>query len=287
VTPDGSAPVALITGTSSGIGLATSVALAAVGYRVVATMRDLGRADELVKRASDASVEVDIRQLDVTDPEGARSAVAGVVEDYGSLDLLVNNAGAIQMGSIEQLSMSDLRSVFDTNFFGMVHLTKLVLPVQRQHGGGRILSVSSVGGVIGHPFVDSYCAAKAATEIFLESLAPVAAVFGVVIALIEPGPVATADVQKMEDAVDALKREIDPAYAPIFEPYAQSFVGRYDDAQSADEVAQVIVEVARDPTPRFRYQTSPEATAFVAQKLADIDGAVAMRLGRTALGQPS
>ncbi len=277
------APVALVTGTSSGIGLSTAITLAKAGYRVVATMRDLNKREALEQRARLESVALEVSQLDVVDATSCAECVARVVGVYGSIDLLVNNAGAIRMGSLEQLTDEDLHAVFEQNFFGMARLTRLVLAQQRSQRVGRIVVVSSIGGVLGHPFVDGYCAAKAATESLVESLAPVAAVFGISISLVEPGPVATADVGRMEAAVSAMRDTIDENYHRVFNSFADNFTSRYNKAQSPDDVDAVILEVATAKQPLLLYQTSHSVRRFVEQKVVDLDGRVAMSLGSEAL----
>lgn len=157
---------ALVTGTSSGIGLHTAIGLARTGVDVVATVRDTGRADALRTAAAAAGVELDIRALDVTDPVGARDLVA----DVGPVDILVNNAGRGAVGTLEQLTDEDLQAQLDTNYLSVARLTRLVLPGMRERGTGRVVTVTSVGGAVGQPFSDAYCAAKFAVEGLMLSL---------------------------------------------------------------------------------------------------------------------
>ena len=188
---DQNASVALVTGTSSGIGLEAAIALAQANFRVVATMRNLERREALRTRAKEAGVEVDIRKLDITSDAESEQCVAGVLRDYGSIDVLVNNAGLGLVVTLEQVSLDEIREVMEVDFIGVARLTKLVLPGQRERGAGRILSITSVGGIVGQPFNDFYCAAKFAVEGMMESLAPVAKTFGVHVIVIEPGAVAS------------------------------------------------------------------------------------------------
>ncbi|MBN8900854.1 MAG: SDR family NAD(P)-dependent oxidoreductase, partial [Rhodospirillales bacterium] len=135
--------VALVSGTSSGIGLRTSVQLVKAGFLVVATMRDLTKRSALDTAAAEAGVTVDVRALDVQSDESVAAGVAGVLERYGRIDLLVNNAGAGFLGTFEQTSMADAQRVFDINYFGVVRLTKAVLPSMREARTGRIVTVSN------------------------------------------------------------------------------------------------------------------------------------------------
>ena len=155
-----SPPIALVTGTSTGIGLESAVALAKAGFTVVATMRDLEKSSALRQAADAASVTLDLRELDVTNDGQCQAVVAEVLADHLHIDVLVNNAGLGFIGTLEQISLDDLAAVMATNFTSVARLTKLVLPGQRERGSGRILTITSVGGVVGQPFNDAYCAAE-------------------------------------------------------------------------------------------------------------------------------
>ncbi|CAN5384132.1 hypothetical protein BH11ACT3_BH11ACT3_16250 [soil metagenome] len=193
----------LVTGTSSGIGLAAAVGAARAGWTVIATMRDVGKADRLREAASAAGVEVDIRPLDVTHPTQATDVIAAVVAEYGALHAVINNAGAGKLGTTELLELDEFRAAMELNFFGVVRVTQAALPHLRATGG-RVLTVTSVGGVVGQPFNDAYCAAKFAAEGMLESLHPVAKAVGVAVAVIEPAAVASDFVDNVGIDRDAL-----------------------------------------------------------------------------------
>ncbi|GAB3435937.1 SDR family oxidoreductase [Phycicoccus ginsengisoli] len=263
--------VALVTGTSSGMGLFTAIGLARAGLTVVATMRDPAKDEALRRAASAAGVEVDVRRLDVTDPSGAQEAVERVLADHGSIDVLVNNAGRGAVASLEQLTDAQLQEQLDVNYLGVARLTRLVLPSMRAAGRGRVVTVTSVGGAVGQPFADAYCGAKFAVEGLMQSLAPVAAAFGVVVSVVEPGAVAsefTANVHRAETSSSA-----DDPYAALLGAYLRRTAGAFDNAQTSEQAAVVIVEAATTGTPRFRWQTSAQAEQFVGLSLADLDGA--------------
>ncbi len=270
------APVALVTGCSSGIGLESAVALAEAGHRVVATLRDPSRARPLRSRAAAAGVEIDVRPLDVTDDGEAAACVAAVLADHGSIDLLLNNAGSGYLGSLEQFSLGDLDEVMAVNFVGVARMTKLVLPHQRARRSGRIVTVTSVGGIVGQPFNDAYCAAKFAVEGLVESLAPVVAAFGVHVSLVEPGPVATEFISNAMPSVAARLGTPGDPYRALFDRYVANVTSRHSAAQGAVAVAQVVVRAATEPEPRLRYQTSAAAAEFVGMKLADLDGSAVL-----------
>lgn len=261
---------ALVTGTSTGIGLATAVALARDGWDVIATVRDVDRADRLRDAASAAGAALDIRSLDVTDGPAAVALVERAVAEHGRLDALVNNAGAAALGTAETMSLARIRAAMEVNFFGVVQLTQAALPALRA-SRGRVVTVSSVGGVVGQPFNDAYCAAKFAVEGFMESLHPVAAALGVAVTVVEPGAVASEFVANASEGREAALADAGP-YAPLLAAYLERTAGAFDAAQRPDEVADVIVRVLTEPAPPLRVQTSDAARAFTGLKLADLDG---------------
>jgi NAD(P)-dependent dehydrogenase (short-subunit alcohol dehydrogenase family) len=271
-------PVLLVTGTSSGIGLSSAVLAAKSGYRVVATMRDLGKDGPLRAAETEAGVELDIRALDVTSAESIASCIEGVVSDHGHLDALVNNAGAGYLGTVELAPLDDIRQVMEVNFFGVVAMTKAAMPHLRA-AGGRLITVSSVGGAVGQPFNEAYCAAKFAVEGFLESLAPVASAVGVTVSVIEPGPVATEFVNNVSVDVGALFASAGP-YEPALQSYISRVMSQFsgENLQTPEQVAELVVEALTAESPSFRIQTSPWAVDFVSTKLSDLDGAAVVEM---------
>ena len=160
-------PTVLITGTSTGFGRVTTEFLAARGWRVFATVRDLARKDALERALRDAglSERVAFVQLDVTDPASIKAAVASVLSETGNtLDAVVHNAGIAVAGVLEDLPDADIRRVLDTNFFGVLRLTRALLPIFRAQGRGRIVLLSSQAALAGQPGNSMYCASKWALE---------------------------------------------------------------------------------------------------------------------------
>ncbi|MFJ3911859.1 SDR family NAD(P)-dependent oxidoreductase [Streptomyces vinaceus] len=268
------AKTVLITGTSSGIGLAAAVATARAGWHTVATMRDTSRADALTKAAAEAGVSglVQVKRLDVTDADSVAACVAEVVAEHGHLDAVVNNAGAGFVGTIEQHEMEKLRGVMEVNFFGVAELTRAALPHLRA-SGGRVITVTSVGGVVGQPFNESYCAAKFAVEGFMESLAPVAAAMGVQVSVIEPGAVSSEFVNNVGLDLPALLAQAGP-YAPALQGYINHAMQSFgsDTAQTPEQAAAPVIDALTAEKMPFRIQTSDWARTFVGMKLADLDG---------------
>jgi len=271
-------PITLVTGTSSGIGLEIALQAAAAGHTVVATMRDLEKAGTLRDAASESGVSVDIRQLDVTDQASIDACVSAVLADHGRIDALVNNAGAGHVGTIENETLDDVRAVMEVNFFGVVAVTKAVLPHLRS-AGGRVVTVTSVGGAVGQPFSEAYCAAKFAVEGFMESLTPVAATVGVSVSVVEPGAVASEFVPNIGLSSATMVAEAG-VYGPALAAYLKTSGSSFSKAQSSKDAAAAIVEVLVTDAPPARAQTSDGARAFVGTKYADLDGSAVQNLTR-------
>ena len=259
---------ALLTGTSTGIGLHAAVGLADAGLRVVATMRDPSKANRLRAAAGSAGVELEVRALDVTDERQAAELVA----DLGAIDVLVNNAGRGSVATLEQLTLDDLRAQLEVNYVAVASLTRLVLPAMRAAGRGRVVTVTSVGGVVGQPFADAYCAAKFAVEGLMQSLAPVAASFGIDVCVVEPGAVASDFVGNVDGVMGQDGSVVADPYRDVLGAYLRRTAGAYDNAQTPAEAAAVVVEAATTATPRFRWQTSEAAVSFAGLSLGDLDG---------------
>ncbi|GER91214.1 short-chain dehydrogenase/reductase [Dictyobacter vulcani] len=278
--------VALVTGTSSGIGLSSAVLLAQHGFTVVATMRDIQKASSLEERAREAGVTIDLRTLDVQDAASVANCVQQVLQTYGHIDLLVNNAGAGYLGTLEQTSEENLRRTMEVNFFGVWRMTQAVFPAMRAAGSGRILTVSSVGGIIGQPFNDAYCAAKFAVEGLMESLAPVAQRLGIDIAVIEPGPVNTNFVAAVRATSATPTAELQGVYGSMLEVYMGGSQERFASmGQTPDQIADIIIQAATEDTPHFRYATSDLVKGLVAQKYTDPTGDNMVKLFGSRLGE--
>ena len=177
-----------ITGTSTGFGRLWAEAALERGDRVVATARDTGTLEDLEERFPGTVLPL---ELDVTDREGVFAAVDTAVRRFGRIDVVVNNAGYGHFGMVEELTERELREQIETNFFGAVWVTQAVLPVLRRQGGGRLLQVTSEGGVRAYPGIGAYHASKWALEGLSESLAQEVDAFGIGVTCVEPGPYAT------------------------------------------------------------------------------------------------
>ncbi len=254
-----------MTGSSSGFGLLASIELAKAGFRVVATMRDLGRREPLVQSATAAGVtdKIDVRALDVTQFDTIPSFVDTLIRDYGRLDVLVNNAGFAVAGFAEDIRLEELRFQFETNFFGAVAVTKAVLPVMRKQRSGHIIQISSIGGLIGSVTVSSYSASKHALEGWSESLRLEVNSLGIKVVLVEPGAFKT-DIWT-RGAV--MGKEATKDTSPNFQRSLRmrSAIEKLPKADPM-EVARAIAKIAQDPNPKLRYLVGRDAKIQLALK---------------------
>ncbi|MEZ5192484.1 MAG: SDR family NAD(P)-dependent oxidoreductase [Nocardioides sp.] len=275
-----------MTGCATGIGQATAVRAAAAGWRVIASLRDLRRADALLTEADRAGVRVDVLELDVTDADSVADCFAALGERHGRLDAVVNNAGISNFDpTVEMSTLDALRRALEVNFVGMVAVSRLAMPLLRA-AGGRLVAIGSVHGVVGQPFNEAYAAAKGATELFLESLAPVAAVHGVTVSVVVPGFVADTEFGRFPDINRTTIQAASGPYAPTFAEYfrwvrEQGWEGA---AQSRWEVADIVVDTLADDRPPFRVPTSGWVRDYLATKLADVEGSTIQALARSWVG---
>ncbi|OAT72957.1 oxidoreductase [Parageobacillus thermoglucosidasius] len=245
-------PVAFVTGASSGFGLLTSMALAGEGYRVLASMRNLKNRGRLEAAAKEAGVtdRIEIIQLDVTDFSTVETVIQDVIRRYGRIDMLVNNAGYAAGGFTEELAIEEWRRQFETNFFGLVAVTKAVLPSMRERRSGKIVNISSISGRIGFPSMGPYVASKFAVEGFSESLRLEMMPYGVHVVLIEPGSYKTDIWSK---GLGAVTIHPNSPYVKEMEAILKYVNQIADTAPAPDEVIRQIVQVAKSPSPKLRY----------------------------------
>jgi len=251
--------VALITGASSGFGLLTTVEMAAAGYRVVATMRNLDRRQKLDDALASRNVQdrVTLLQLDITQTATIPAVIDKIVADYGHIDVLLNNAGFAMAGFLEDITLDELRKQFETNFFGHIAVTKTVLPVMRRQRSGHIIMVTSIGGRAAAPVIGSYAASKFALEGWSEALRLEMQAVGIQVVLVEPGAYATdiwdRNAQLGEFAMDP--NSPNAARGRRFSEHIKKSVHRAD----ARDVARLILRIAEDPHPRLRYVAGTDA----------------------------
>uniref|UniRef100_A0A672UVF6 Retinol dehydrogenase n=1 Tax=Strigops habroptila TaxID=2489341 RepID=A0A672UVF6_STRHB len=272
----------LVTGCSSGIGLAVAVRLAQDPQRrfqVIATMRDLRKKDKLEEAAGSAlGKTLSIHRLDVCSDGSVAECLASI--PGGRVDVLVNNAGVGHVGPVESISVEEMKRIFDTNFFGAVRMIKAVLPDMKKRQSGHIVVVSSVMGLQGIVFNDVYAASKFAVEGFCESLAVQLLQFNVCVSMVEPGPVNTDfEVKLLEEVSRSEFPGTDATtlsyFKDIYIPASQEIFRTL--GQSPGAVAEAIVGVITARRPPFRTQTNPLYTPLVALKYADPSGELSVR----------
>jgi len=249
--------VALITGSNSGIGLATSVYLARRGYTVWATMRNLDKASELRAIVESEKLPIEIAQLDVCDDSSAKNAVAQILQKSGRIDVLVNNAGYGLRGAIEEVSLDEWKQQFETNFFGVIRVTQAVLPQMRAQNSGAIVNISSVLGRMAIPFSGPYVASKFALEGLTETLRYELAPWNIKVILIEPGFIATK-FQENAQLAQAAQRDDSP-YAVFKKASGRRVQRNIYRAAPPEKVAETIYRAITHPTPKLRYAVGRDA----------------------------
>lgn len=248
--------IALITGSNSGIGFATSLYLARRGYTVWATMRNLERSQELRNIIESERLPIEIAQLDVCDEGSVQRAVEKILQKSGRIDVLVNNAGYGLHGAVEEVSLDEWRKQFETNFFGVIGVTRAVLPHMRAQRSGAIVTISSVLGRMALPFSGPYTASKFALEGLTETLRYELAPWNIKVILIEPGFIAT-NFQENVQLAQAAHDEGSP-YA-IFRQASGRRVRRISRAAPPERVAETIYRALKDPNPKMRYPVGRDA----------------------------
>jgi NAD(P)-dependent dehydrogenase (short-subunit alcohol dehydrogenase family) len=263
--------VALVTGSSSGIGLETALLLARSGFYTYASMRNLEKSKKITETANRENLPLQTIQLDVNDDESVKKAIDKIVQEKDRIDVLVNNAGYGLFGSVEDLAIDEIKAQFETNFFGVIRVTQKVLPIMRlkknDGGGSTIVNISSVGGQMGVPFLSAYNCTKFALEGLSESMAYELEPFGIRVVTIEPGFIRT---NIMNSGVLA-KKALD-TNSPYFlstqklANYFNSMVNNTSTSTPPEEVAKTILEAITSENPKLRYTVGNDAAAIIQAK---------------------
>jgi NAD(P)-dependent dehydrogenase (short-subunit alcohol dehydrogenase family) len=247
--------VALVTGCSTGIGYSASLMLARNGFYTYASMRNIGKSTSIKQMATKEALPLEAIQLDVNDDLSVKNAIEEIISEKGRIDILVNNAGYGLIGPIEDISIEELKAQFETNLFGVIRVTQQVLPtMRRQKEGGRIINVSSIGGIAGYPFSATYCSAKFALEGLSESMSYEVEPFDIKVILIEPAFVISDFHNNAKIVIKSDKAANTSPYIQtmnkMFEAYKQ-VVEEYK--MPAEEVAKVIFNASISSNPYRRY----------------------------------
>ena len=273
--------VALVTGSSSGIGLETSLALAKDGYRTFASMRDTGKAIELQEAAKKENLSVDVIELDVDKEDSIMSAVKKVMSEAGRIDVLVNNAGYGQFGCIEDVPIEDFRKQFETNFFSIVRIIQEVAPIMRKQGSGVIVNISSVVGRMGLPGSSAYISTKFALEGFSECLRYELGQFGVKTTMIEPGVIKTNFFKSMKIP----ESKTDPEYKELSDKILSGLKMMVEMGTAPSEVANVVIKAIHDKEILPRYTVGTDAAMFMEAKKMKTDIEFEKYMGKELFGE--
>ncbi|HET9009741.1 MAG TPA: SDR family oxidoreductase [Nitrosarchaeum sp.] len=259
--------VAIVTGSSSGIGYETSLALARNGFYTFATVRNPKKADKILQVAKKENLNIEIIELDVDDEKSISAAIEKIISKKQRIDVLVNNAGWGLFGSVEDVSMKDFRAQFETNFFGIISIIQKVAPIMRKQGSGIIVNVSSVAGRIGFPGSPAYISSKFALEGLSESLRYELGQFGVKIVIIEPGVIKTNFFSSMKIA----EPKPDSPYKEITEKVIMGIKMMAELGTPPSEVATTILNAIKEENPRPRYIVGNDAQMFLEAKKTKTD----------------
>jgi len=255
--------VAVVTGTSSGIGFETSLALAREGYFTYATMRDTTKSNKIKEIAQKENLKINVLELDVDDEKSVKSAIAQILDQKQRIDVLVNNAGWGLWGCVEDVSVDEFKEQFETNFFSIIRLIQEVAPTMRKQSSGTIVNVSSVVGRIGFPASPAYISSKFALEGLSESMRFEFAPFGVDVIIIEPGVIKTDFMKNMKMAK---KSELDSVYRDITIKVVSGVKMMAEMGTPPKEVADAVVKSIKDDKPLPRYIVGNDASMFLEAK---------------------
>lgn len=279
----------LITGASTGLGYETAILLAKQGYKVYATMRNLNKQDTLLQIAQENNLDIIIQQLDVTDIESIQTTVKRILKNEEKIDILINNAGAGFVKTTEHASDDEIMWQLNLNLMGVIRMTKAVLPSMRARREGHIINISSVGGLVGQPFNEIYCATKFGVEGYTEALSSyVQPKFNVKFSVIEPGGIQSEFTNNVMAQLDSTGGIQSDEYKPILNTYLNGLKKNYGpgSSQTSNEVAQVILDTIENEEPSIRTRTSPWSETFTELKTkADPTGKIQQQRVAKLLGE--
>ena len=259
--------VALVTGSSTGIGFETSLALARNGYQTFASMRDIKKAVKIKEIADKENLSIEVIELDVDKEESIVSAIKKVVSDGGRLDVLVNNAGYGVFGCVEDTPVDEFRKQFETNFFSIVRIIQEVSPIMREQSSGTIVNVSSVVGRMGLPGFPAYVSTKYALEGLTDCLRYELGQFGVNVTLIEPGAIKT----NFFDAMKIQESKADPKYKKLTDHMLSGLKMMAQFGTEPAQVTEVILKAIHADEILPRYIAGTDAAMFMEAKKEKTD----------------
>lgn len=246
--------VALITGSSSGIGYETALALAENGWMTYATMRDTKKQTNLLARAKDKNLKLKVIELDVDKDKSVEDAIKSVKENEKRIDLLVNNAGFSLIGAAEDLSLEEVYSIFNTNVFGVYRTIRNIIPIMRKQRSGMIINISSLNAIFPSPFCSAYVASKCALEGLTQSLRYELMDFGIKVTAIEPGAINTNIVRNGLHLAKKVQQGSGSVYEEITKKILNKSKELVTNGSHPRLVANLIVQIANTNEPEVRYQ---------------------------------
>ena len=255
----GTKEVALVTGSSSGIGYETALLLARNGFDTFATMRNMNKSKEITEVSNRENLPLRVVQLDVNDDKSVTDAINNILKEKESIEVVVNNAGYGLMGSVEDSSLDEIKSQFETNFFGAIRVMQRVIPIMRKQRSGTIVNVSSIAGRIGFPMGSAYVSSKFALEGLSESISYELKQFGIKIILIEPG------VIKTNFALVTPKKAVNTnsSYSQLMNKLEENLFSTIANGTSPKEVASVILRSITEASPEHRYLVGNDAVELI------------------------
>jgi NAD(P)-dependent dehydrogenase (short-subunit alcohol dehydrogenase family) len=256
--------VAVVTGSSTGIGYETSLILARNGFLTYATMRNLNKSESIESITTKENLPINIKQLDVTDDTSVKNAVEAMLSETGRIDLLVNNAGYGLNGAFEDLAMDEIKAQYETNLFGLIRTTQAVLPIMRRQKSGTVINISSGVGRFGLPGSSAYVSTKFAVEGLSESMSYELEPFGIKVVLVEPGVIKTNFVDGMVIA----RKSQDPKspYSQIIQKMVTGLEEMMKNGSSPDLVAKVVLNAATNENPSLRYLAGNDVEQLLESK---------------------
>jgi NAD(P)-dependent dehydrogenase (short-subunit alcohol dehydrogenase family) len=253
--------VALVTGSSSGIGFETALLLSKSGFHTYASMRNLEKSKNITEIVNTENLPLRVIQLDVNDDISVKNAINKIIAENGRIDVLINNAGYGLFSPIEDITLDQVKEQFETNFFGVVRLVKEVLPVMRKQRNGIIVNVSSGAGRVAIPVSSAYVATKFALEGLSESMRYELKEFGINIIIIEPGVIRTNFVENMKTAGTRSRSE--SPYADLIGRTLKGFGGLMDNSSPPKLVAEAILNAITSKEPEIRYVVGDDAKSIM------------------------
>jgi len=260
--------VALVTGSSSGIGFETSLALARNGFYTFATMRNISKGEKIKELTKKENLPIEIIELDVDKENSVKNAINTIIEKKQRIDVLVNNAGWGLWGSVEDVSIDEFKEQFETNFFSIIRMIQQIAPIMRKQNSGNIVNISSIAGKIAFPISPAYISSKFALEGLSESLRFELMPFGVNVIIIEPGMIKTNFFEPMRLAKNA---ETTDVYKDITSKVISGVKMMAQMATDPKEVANMIIQTLSEKKPLPRYVVGSDALMFLEAKKMKTD----------------